>query len=509
MLIRTLAFVALLPTVAAAQEPLSVIDWLGDSAPPIRSGPVLIEPPVTETALRPEVDVRPLEQQAAPVGLVPANVTGLPQDLWYRSDAKVLARLIREVSVSRSPAMQTLLYTLLLSETTPPQGSEAGETLLLARLDRLIALGAVDPAKSLVESAGPTLSTARFLRWFDAALLTGDEDSSCAALAASPHLSPGYDELIFCHARRGDWQTAALTLEAAHALEVVPEFELALLDRFLSPDLFEGEPPLTVSGTPSPLAFRLLEAIGERIPTPSLPRAYANADLRDVAGWKAQLEAAERLTRMGALPPNRLLGLYTERQPAASGGIWDRVRALQRFETALDHNSVDAVAKTLLPVWAAMKSARLEVPFAVLFADSLAELPLTDPAAQRVVWLLLLLSPDYERAAQSPVSESTQDRFLAELAMGTPQSARAPSPMAQAIAEGFATTDGPPGQLGATLADGKLGEAILRAMQTFDRGAQGNPDDLTTAIIALRHVGLEDTARRAALQLMILDRNGQ
>lgn len=41
-------------------------------------------------------------------------------------------------------------------------------------------------------------------------------------------------------------------------------------------------------------------------------------------------------------------------------------------------------------------------------------------------------------------------------------------------------------------------------MQLFAHGARGNLVDLTAAIAAFRKVGLEDTARRAALQLMIL-----
>ena len=56
----------------------------------------------------------------------------------------------------------------------------------------------------------------------------------------------------------------------------------------------------------TPLLFRLHEAIGEPLPTGNLPRSYAVADLRDLAGWKPQLEAAERLAVTGALPANRL-----------------------------------------------------------------------------------------------------------------------------------------------------------------------------------------------------------
>lgn len=499
------AFLAIwLPVVAAAQEPLSAIEWMRQSPPADLPGTVLLEPPVTEAAQRPPIEVSPLEELAQPVGLVPAHVTGLPIDLWRGSDPRLLAQLIASSPVQDSPAMQALLYTVLLAEKRPP--AEAAEPLLLAQIDRLLQLGATDPAQALSELTGPTKSPARFRRWFDATLLTGDEDKSCAALVASPHLAPDYAALIFCTARAGDWQTAALTLESAHALELLPQEKLNLLDRFLSPEIFDGAPPLPPPDDPDPLTFRLYETIGERLPTADLPRAFATADLRDVAGWKAQLEAAERLTRVGALSPNRLLGLYTERLPAASGGIWDRVETLQRFDTALNTGSAAAVAKTLPDAWQAMRAARLEVPFAELFGQRLAAQPLHDEAAAALSWQLRLLSSDYESASRSPPENSTVNTYLAALAQGDPNRAMAPDDLARAIADGFAAGARPPAVLQPAIDAGRLGEVILRAIALFDSGARGNPADLTGALATLRAIGLEDTARRASLQLMLLDR---
>lgn len=503
-------FGLLIPVFAAAQQPLSVIEWLGQQPPDGMIGPalsgVLLEPPVAIIGQHPVIDVSPLDALAIPVGLVPGNVTGLPADLWKGSDPKVLANLIAQVAVVDSPAMQQLLYTLLLAEALPPIGPDAGETLLLARIDRLLELGATDPAQALIRLAGPTKTAARFARWFDATLLTGDEDHACRALAGAAHLAPGYAARIFCDARRGDWPTAALTLEVAHALELLDPAQLALLDRFLSPGMFESAPPLPRPDAPDPLTFRLFEAIGERLPTASLPRAFATADLRDVAGWKAQLEAAERLTRIGALAPNHLLGLYTERRPAASGGVWDRVAALQRFDTALGTGSADAVAKTLPGVWAAMRAARLEVPFATLFAERLAAQPLDDSAARQLVWRIRLLSQDYEVPARTPPDDHPDSAFLAALAQGDPGRVDAPDPRAQAIADGFDAATRPPREVQRLLQSGQLGEAILRAMQLLEHGAQGNPADLTGALASFRAVGMEDTARRAALQLLLLER---
>ena len=488
---------------AQAQEPLSVIEWLTDP-PENLPGTVLLEPPVAQNGIQPDVEVTPLEALSQPLGLVASSVTGLPVDLWQGSDPERLANLIARTPVKNNPAMQRLLFTLLLSEARAPGGPKAEETLLLARLDRLMQLGAADPAQSLVQLAGPTDSHQRFKRWFDATLLTGDEDRSCTALIAQPHLSQDYAAQIFCKARRGDWASAALTLEAAHALQILTPEELAVLDRFLSPELFEGAAYLPQPDDPDPLSFRLFEAIGERLPSAPLPRAFANADLRDVAGWKAQIEAAERLTRIGALTPNQLLGLYTERDPAASGAVWDRVAAIHRFESALKTGNVDAIGKTLPTVWEQMRHVGLEVPFAELFAERLSRVTLPVPATESLRWQILMLSELYEDAALSAPNKTNETQFLVALAQGDPGRAISPSPFADAVSQGFEWAAPVPPDIDALLANGQLGEAILESMQLFAHGARGNLVDLTAAIAAFRRVGLEDTARRAALNLLIL-----
>lgn len=492
---------------AKAQQPLAAIDWLNTPiTTTVLPETILLEPPVTGSALRPEIIVTPLRRLPQPAGLVSAASTGLPIDLWRSSDAAELARLIASVRVNDTPAMQALLFTLLLSETRPPE--EDQDQLLLARLDRLMDLGATDPAQALAQQADPTKSSARFQRWFDASLLTGDEDRACAALHSAAHLAPSYAERIFCDARRGDWATAALLLETAHTLEILPKQDLSLLDRFLNPDVFEFAPPPKSPSKVTPLTFRLFESIGEPLPTSNLPRAYASADLRDVSGWKAQLEAAERLAHIGALPPNRLLGLFSERKPAASGGIWDRVSALQRFETAIKTGSADAISKTLVPAWNAVQSSGIETGFAELFAEELARFDLEGSAAE-LAWRIRLLAPEYELAAMLPPSESDANLLLAAVAMGKARTDADLSTKEFAISRAFsqdAKKELVPDNLRHKVENGRLGEAILDAMVLFAQGSDGNWAALTNALATFRLVGLEETARRAALQLLILDR---
>ena len=487
---------------ATAQDaPLSVIDWLNPTPTvTLDMGLPTGEAPITESVATPAINVSPLgENGNDAVGLLPSSVTGLPASLWSLSDATKLSNLVAAQRPEVLPAMQALLYTLLLAEADPPRNAGVNNELLLARVDKLVEMGALEQANALLERAGAT-SPALFKRWFDVTLLMGQEEQACEALTAAPHLATDYASRIFCTARAGDWRAAALTLDTAKALGLISDEMDGLLLRFLDPELFEGEPLSAPSGGPSPLKFRLYEAIGERQSTIGLPRPYAHADLRDTAGWKAQLEAAERLARTSALHENALLGYYTEARPSASGMIWDRVAALQAFDRAMTDKDVRAIADTLPKAWAAMQQVHLEVPFARLYGPALLQLPLQGITA-RQARDIALLSSEYERAARSGPRD-----FLAGLALGAPP--RTPTdPLYRAIADAFHGA-GVPQEISTLLARGQLGEGILAAMELMDDGAAGNLGALTEALATFRAVGLEDTARRAALQVALLDTRG-
>ena len=493
-------------------QPLSVIDWLGQQSPgdsdakrppnPARAK----EQPVATSAAAPHVTVTPLGDGAPRrIGLVPGNVTGLPGDIWLGSDVDALTARIADLPDLHLPAAQALLYTVLLAEAQAPQGvARNGDALALARVEKLMELGALDPALSLIEQAGVTTSTAHFDLWMQVSLLTGTEDRACARLMKSPHLTRDYGTRIFCNARSGYWENAALTFGSAQALGLLEEAQLDLFDRFLNPDYFEGAEPLRVPRKMDPMTFSLFEIIGEPLPSNNLPRAYAVADLRDLAGWKSQLEAAERLTRAGALPDNQLLGLYTERQPAASGGIWDRVAALQRFETALRTGSAEAVAKTLPPAWEAMREASLEVSFAALFAEPLATIPLAGHAAL-LARDVALLSPNYEDAADRVIGNGPEETLLRAVARGAVPTGPIPDAhLASAVHDAFSNPN-PREDLMTLAREEQLGMAILRLLSMLHDGASGDTGALRDALATLRALGLEDTARRAALQIVLLE----
>ncbi len=100
--------------------------------------------------------------------------------------------------------------------------------LFLARVDKLLDLGALEPAQALIEQADPDTAPL-FRRWFDVALLTGTEDYACDAMRSTPSIAPTFSARIFCLARTGDWPAAALSLNTHRVLGDINPQEEALV----------------------------------------------------------------------------------------------------------------------------------------------------------------------------------------------------------------------------------------------------------------------------------------
>lgn len=506
----------------AAQEaggrPLSAIDWLSNSVAAVapRTGATIApdsgsrlaaEPPVATGAAPETIAVSPLgEVTPDALGLTAAARSGLPRDLWGATPAADLAQLIADDRSETLPALRSLLMLMLTAELDPPLDSSGQDTLYLARVDKLLDLGALDPALALLELPAQPDPEA-FRRWFDVALLIGEENRACAKMRDTPGIAPTFPARIFCLARGGDWNAAALALATGEVLGEVDPAMSDLLHRFLDPDLAEEALDLPPPARPTPLVLRLMEAVGQPLVTTTLPLAFAQSDLRSNAGWKARLEAGERLARTGAIEPNRLLGLYTERAPAASGGVWDRTAAVQRLEAALEAGDADALAEALPEAWAQMAAVELEVPFADLYGARLARLGLKGQAGA-LAFRLGLLSPDYESIALARRPQDGVEAFLIGLARGDASGTVQPDRLGAAIRAAF-LPDATLAERHALLVQSdRMGELLLLAMRDVTEGARGDLRHVTDGLVALRQAGLESTARRAALELMLLERRG-
>lgn len=196
------------------------------------------------------------------------------------------------------------------------------------------------------------------------------------------------------------------------------------------------------------------------------------------------------------------------RTPAASGGVWDRAAAIQRFDAAIRAADPDAVARALPTAWSAMQAVRTEVAFARHYAGDLSSLQMEDDAAE-LAYRIGLLSSTYEAVALAQTDLSGAERVWQGVARGDVSGIAASDIASTAVVQAFAavpTLDAIPAPLATLITEEKLGEALLRAISLFNQGVDGDIDALTDALKVMRLVGMEDIARRAALQFLLLDR---
>lgn len=481
-------------TVSSGDAPLSAIDWL-ENVPmeePVGSDGFLPDSPVVQSGMAPSILAGPLDPSTGPgIGLVPTAVSGLPQTLWNGADLTSFTTAMEALPAEAIAPVQDLRKRLLLASAAPPIGGSA-EAFLLARIKLLRDLGLISEAQALLAEAEP-LTPQTFDQFADLALLTATEGQACARLRANQSLTDDLDLKVFCLARGSDWSAAALTLQTAEVLgDISPNMGL-LLAQFLDPELADGTPPPRPEGDVTPLTMRLYEAIGLPLATRDLPREFAVADLRPELGWKGQLEAAERLARTGALAPNQLLGLYTLRVPAASGGVWDRAAAIQELDAALEGGNRRRIGRALEDAAFEMRLAGLHSPFAAIVANRM------DPAldlptgASETRNQLFLVSPRYEDVAE------VSDGIVAGVALGNTSGMNAKTALERAVTAAF---DVDPTSVSPST-EQSLGLEILDSLHRIEAARDGDLSGLTTALVSLRQLGLEDAARRAALHLLL------
>ncbi len=519
-LLRCLTMAALAASVVAmplrAQDggaPLSAIGWLDQALAAPVPDPVMPSPlPQDGAQDGPAVDFEPIASAPldgaglAATGLFTAERIGLPRNFWGEATLDQITEAIAALPQDTLPSANRLMLRVLIAEFAAPWGMSTADQarLLLARVDALIRLGALEQAGQLIDAA-PEQTAALAARAFDIALLLGEEDRACDQMSGRITLDQGQAARIFCMARGGDWPAAHSALQIARNLGSLDADKAAVLERFLEEE--EGENLLPPPQRTTPLTWRIMEALGDPVTTATLPVAYAHADLRGTSGWRAQLDAAERLTRAGVMQPNRLLGLYTQRRPAASGGMWERVRAIQSLDQAIAARDNARLGTVLDQAWALFASAELEQALAEMTADTLASLQL-DGNGTDVLWKLLLLARDHAERATELAPDSPTARFVMALAAGDPLPSGSGNGMAEAIALGFDPQEDLPAALRADIDAGAPGLVLLEALRQIADASMGDLQAATRGLHRLRAIGLEETARQIGVELMLLERRG-
>lgn len=504
----TAGYLALAVPVAAG-EPRSAIPWLSQSLeqPSLdKSAPMRLEPSLGGGT----ITVTPLDAISRDaVGLLAPGRTGFAPALWGPAPAERVRKLLLTHPAQGVPAASALFRQILLAEAAPPRDAGAASSVLAARLDRLLEMGALEEAEALLKQAGPS-TPELFRRWFDAGLLLERPEAPCEALRENPSLSPTLPARVFCLARGGDWNAAEITLTLGENVGSIPADQERLLARFLDPEIFEGaaDPPVPVPLTP--LEFLLREAVGLRRPSGPLPLAFLHGDLGERAPMRARIIAGERLALAGAAPPSVLFAAYRAGEPAASGGVWDRARVVQALDAALEAGEPGAIAAALAAADDALHARGLRAAFAEVVADRLAALdPEGLPAeARERLFELLLLGGKIEAARRAGGTDPQAARLMA---VADPAAPKPPldgaSDQMRAALKGLEPRE-PSGpnetRLAEMLADDRQGEALLGALDLLSAGTAIDPAALQTALFALVRAGQDQRARAIALQTLLL-----
>ena len=478
----------------AAQTPLSAIDWLSKENSKFQKS--LIDEKNTETENTNDIKVSTLasnEYQA--IGLLPIYVTGIPTTIWRNSSFDDLVYSFKTMPIFKYSPIQELVYSLLLAEARPPLNEPKRYAFLEARLNTLLNYGAVDPAIALIERASP-LPERMIPLLFDISLLSSNNFPICDPIFQNTKNRDLQAELIYCYARKGDWLTAHLILKTGEVLEDLNVREVSLLDRYLEVDFNVDlnallPPPELIT----PLEYRLYEAIGEPIPAEYLPIQYSQSDLSGENGWRAQVIAAERLSLTGAIPENQILGVYTSNNPGVSGGMWERVKVVQDLDFALEHE--EDFEYYFQNAWRVFKKTDQITVFAKLFGLRVFEKNLS-VKSREIAANLLLLTNNFRLT--KGYWNSSDIRF--GLTTGDFSQVKASNEIEKIILKVF-TEPSIPFLVEQKLNQGKLGEVILNALLQFETGIDGNLKDFSESLSTLNLIGLDNTARRAALTHLV------
>ena len=310
-------------------------------APPARltpsPGSVVPSPPVSGTAPRqhpqppaharpdappPEgrvghgVDVVPLTApDAASVGLIGETEGGFGVSLWRGTQRALVEALLPRLPVKTSSrAARALAIRLLSSRAEAPRGPSRGADMLILRVEKLVALGAVVAASRLaalaaIDRTGQGLARAAV----EASFLHNDNAGACQRIRRhARRFKQGYWQRAraFCLALSGDRPRAGLMVDILRErVGNASEMFFTLMEALASGENAE----VRSLPDPSGLDLAMMRAANARVPAdvlssdrPAVLRAVvespnANLDLRLIAAERAYLYGAIDAETLGEI----------------------------------------------------------------------------------------------------------------------------------------------------------------------------------------------------------------
>jgi hypothetical protein len=512
---RLFSLVLLVPvtigSLAFAQAPLSAIEWLTES---ITDPPEFQVEPDTTPLVEPLIQDISIKKGLTPVspdaiGLLSPSLTGFSANLWGDMSANEIADLLQNFPNEGTPEAKSLFRRILLAQTNPAPDDVQNGLVLQARVARLLDIGALDAAEALIKLA-PATNPQIFQQKFDIAILTNRTKSVCQTLKSTPAISNDLSARVYCLARGGDWNAAAITLSLGGAIGAIDPAREKMLIHFLDPELFEGQPDPIAPDPMGVMDFVLRESVLLPRPSGLLPLPYLYRDIGNRAPLRAKLEASERLNLAGSLPSNLLFAAYREGKAASSGGVWGRAKSIQTLDEAFAKDEVGDISQALSTAYNEFSDVGLLKAMAEEYADLLATLLYSagySDTKHKVLNLLHLANISNITWSNNSVLDDKQQLALAIVTQAPLVIDPAGSAMQRSIVNGL---NGPRSdsstatQMLNLLEEGRQGQAILASLRLLSSGALADPEGVRVGLYVLSAAGQSAVARRIAVQILLL-----
>ena len=457
--------------------PISAIDWLSQPGLAPLSEGNLIESDPSVGAILDEVSVMELDTPLDKYyGLIPAKISGIPQNFWTDVDPNTLYQMIGSLSELGLPATDDFLLRALLAE------SKGNEAVLGVRVNTLINRGAVHAAYNLLDQS-PVENLENFNLFEETSLLTNNVKRMCNQLNAARHFSNDEALQVYCHARAGSWDTAVLNYFTLNALGAFTLTTSALLAAYLDPALANNLVlPEVDPAKITALEFKLRASVGQPVPTLSLPLKFAPLDLSEASGWGQQIEAAERLGAVGSLPAAQLLEKYKSGRASPSDEAWERIRAVQALDRAFADPIIDPSAE-LHVFWNTMQSNKLIAALARAWADKLVNFRIIPEENTILFKMKILSSPN---AFEFKPTMARLRRYNPKVLAGTYEKLMFRLNQDVEVSQPFRSAN------------------MLRGMRLISDSMKGNEGALLDAIALYQAMGLTPLAKQLAIEFLIL-----
>ncbi|MDF3073624.1 MAG: Antifreeze glycopeptide polyprotein precursor [Alphaproteobacteria bacterium] len=495
----------------------------------------------------------------AAIGIVETVASGLPGDMWRGTDRGAAIQLLDAMpGAPRSRILRDLQFRLLTTIANPPLGANPpGQDFVATRIGKLSDMGEIEAVGQMTQAAGPMSGDAAQRLNIENQLIAGDAKAACNTPMTQGSSDPFWTKLmIVCHVIAGQNAQAMLNVDLLRERGVADTGFFVAVDYALGTR--STKPPANI-GTDT-LSQALLRASNPKAGG-TLGNETTPAQLRQIAANVAaplaqRIEAAERGEALGVIDPRQLLELYQAgadapglspqakrraqavRDAVRAGDVGDKVKAMQAAFRAAEGSALfttmaRVLGEQLVKIYPEHKTAPMaadtaramlalnDFPRAVEWYYTVAGGATIDPqyeAPTVQLWPVLQLADNVGSIPWEPgfmakwqaqnarhPRAAQRAAVLAALlpALGEPVDRAEFNP---APATGFAA---PPQQALARLAQsaqqGRVAAAVALAAQAAGETplTQLAPATLSGIVQALRQIGLQDVARRFAVEVVL------